>query len=359
MTASADDLEAAIEAAIEDDSDDPTPFLVYADWLQSRGDPRGELIVFQHQGTTREADELLESQRELFLGSFATFAPERDGNTDKAASRSVLELEWELGFIQSAHIGWETYSRKRPDAVAAQLREFLALPSCRFLKHLKLGPIPASRTMDFRVLLDVLVEARRPRTLRTLFAGDRGRWDLADTAIGPIADVLATFPNLRNVSLQGGHVRIGAIAHAGLRGFGVQTTRLDRAGLDDICSAVWPRLDRLELTLGDGNCSLSDLAPLLSGANLPSLRHLALVQCGFADKLVAALPTSKLLARLASLDLSGGSLTDAGARTMATARLAFAHLDGLTLDGNAMTDAARTLVRGLAKRVVFGDQVSR
>ena len=37
------DLEAAIVAAIEENLDDPAPYLVYADYLQSIGDPRGEL----------------------------------------------------------------------------------------------------------------------------------------------------------------------------------------------------------------------------------------------------------------------------------------------------------------------------
>src|SRR5262245_23756427 len=37
-----------IEAAIAAAPDDPMPCLVYADWLQERGDPRGELIALEH-----------------------------------------------------------------------------------------------------------------------------------------------------------------------------------------------------------------------------------------------------------------------------------------------------------------------
>src|SRR5688572_15486077 len=39
---------AELEAAIAADPDQPEPYLVYADWLQSQDDPRGELIVVQH-----------------------------------------------------------------------------------------------------------------------------------------------------------------------------------------------------------------------------------------------------------------------------------------------------------------------
>src|SRR5688572_17110671 len=37
-----------LEAVIAADPDAVEPYLVYADWLQARGDPRGELIVVHH-----------------------------------------------------------------------------------------------------------------------------------------------------------------------------------------------------------------------------------------------------------------------------------------------------------------------
>lgn len=36
-----------LEGAIAADPGDPNAYLVYADWLQARGDPLGELIVVQ------------------------------------------------------------------------------------------------------------------------------------------------------------------------------------------------------------------------------------------------------------------------------------------------------------------------
>lgn len=41
--------EAAFLAAIAAAPGDPTPRLVYADWLEERGDPRAEFIRLQHQ----------------------------------------------------------------------------------------------------------------------------------------------------------------------------------------------------------------------------------------------------------------------------------------------------------------------
>ncbi|HEY1814001.1 MAG TPA: TIGR02996 domain-containing protein [Kofleriaceae bacterium] len=42
-----------LEEQIFADPSDPAAYLVYADWLQSQSDPRGELIVRQHR--TRDA----------------------------------------------------------------------------------------------------------------------------------------------------------------------------------------------------------------------------------------------------------------------------------------------------------------
>jgi len=39
--------DAGLEARIAEDPDALEPYLVYADWLQERGDPRGELITIQ------------------------------------------------------------------------------------------------------------------------------------------------------------------------------------------------------------------------------------------------------------------------------------------------------------------------
>ena len=40
-------MSAQLLAAIIEDPDDDAPRLVYADWLQAQGDPRGELMQLQ------------------------------------------------------------------------------------------------------------------------------------------------------------------------------------------------------------------------------------------------------------------------------------------------------------------------
>lgn len=58
----------ALEARIAEDLDALEPYLVYADWLQERGDPRGELITIQVLMETADATSMATlRQREIDL----------------------------------------------------------------------------------------------------------------------------------------------------------------------------------------------------------------------------------------------------------------------------------------------------
>src|SRR5262245_51595688 len=57
---------AKLEAAIAADPDDADAYLVYADWLQAQGDPRGELIVLAHANKAKAAAKLIAANMEHF-----------------------------------------------------------------------------------------------------------------------------------------------------------------------------------------------------------------------------------------------------------------------------------------------------
>ena len=353
------DRAAELEAAIADDPDDPEPYLIYADWLQAREDPRGALIVLQHHGRQDEARALIDEHRAHFLGPLAAFVP--DGDAEHARGRRKLELGWHLGFLREVRIGWGPgrYSTAHLEAVEAVrvLRELLALPSMRFLRHLAIESVPGDPAGDLGPFLDELAGTARPPPLRSLFVGRSGgeAWWIA-----PIAGVLRAYPALRHLTLHAGALSLGEIRHAELRAFGIESHRLTAEDLADLRAAAWPRLERLEISFHERTepvaCTVRDLAPLLEGDNLPSLSHLGVRCCRFADDVVRALAGSRLLPRLSSLDLSGGALSDAGVAAMARARLAFSHLAHLELDRNRLTAAGRRAARRLAKRVNVGSQ---
>ena len=354
------DRAAELEAAIADAPDEPGPYLVYADWLQANGDPRGTLIVLQHHGREREAGELIEEHRAHLLGPLAAAADAAGGDTRRGGAPRKLELAWHLGFLREARIGWWAVGGEavRREAAAA-LEALLALPSSRFLRHLAIESVPFLRgDRDLAPFLDAITAAgrARPLPLRSLFIGQ----DASPWTIGPVAGVLGACPELRHLTLRASELSLGELAHPRLRAFGIEAHRLTRQNVAELRAAAWPRLEQLELSFHSRDlpaaCDAGDLAPLLEGDNLPALRHLGILACPFADEIVRALAGSRLLPRLQTLDLSGGALSYAGVAAMARSRLAFSHLARLELVHNQLTAAARAVARGLAKHVHVGQQ---
>ena len=338
-------LEPRLEAAILSDPDDPAGYLVLADWLQTRGDPRGELIVLHHRGS-EEAAAHLERHAAALLGRFATSRPE------------TFELEWRLGFIRSATIGWEMFGgESEEDPSSAQLAAFLALPSARFLEKLALGPT----AHDEELMLDELaapIEEAAPPNLRELYLGDTSDWDISSTSTRMPRS--SSIPRMRTLRLRGGDVTLDeAIDLPELVSFTVESGSLDSGSLRAISAARWPNLESLEIWFGDPNYGASggvaEVAALLDGRGLGKLRHLGLRNCPFADELAGALASSRILSQLATLDLSMGNLSDRGVATMLADAPRFSHLQALDLDDNALTNASWPAARALAKTVTFGN----
>src|SRR4051812_3205919 len=79
--------------------DDPTAYLVHADALQQRGDPRGELIIAQHALETampREAADLRKREGEALIAHGPTWVP------IEPAQRRALGVRWRYGFVNAA-----------------------------------------------------------------------------------------------------------------------------------------------------------------------------------------------------------------------------------------------------------------
>jgi len=358
---------AELEKAIAANPDDADAYLVYADWMQGAGEVRGELVVLQHAGKTKEANALIRKYSAWFLGDFAKQKPPR------------FELEWQLGYIKSAKIGWSSFEGYDDDGddegaedsesdddeggeaerCKNKLIAFLNLPSARFLQELHLGPVPGDDEMSLEGLAEAIEEVKPP-CLRTLNLGHTGDWDISSTSTA-MPDS-KSIRGLRSLLLHAGHVGTGKIELPELRSFKVQTGGLDKGTLKNIATAKWPKLERLEIWFGDPSYGASggvkDLAPILAATGLKQVKHLGLMNCPFADELVKSLIKSKILAQLATLDLSMGNLSDRGIDTMVKAKDAFQHLAELNLDDNALTDASKPKVKGLAKKVNYGSQDS-
>jgi uncharacterized protein (TIGR02996 family) len=117
-----------LEAAVFADPHADAPRLVYADWLLSQGDPRGELAVVQHALRTARGAEwakLKAQERTLF----DTHAQALYGPLVRWRRARLTGLEWRDGFIDAIRGGDFQDSET--------LSGFLAHPSARFVQHVK------------------------------------------------------------------------------------------------------------------------------------------------------------------------------------------------------------------------------
>jgi hypothetical protein len=167
-------------------------------------------------------------------------------------------------------------------------------------------------------------------------------------------------PRLRRLRLQSGSMTFGALALPALVELEVRTGGLTAENIADLARADWPALERLTLWFGDAGYGASggvaEIAPILDGARLPSLRHLGLMNAEFTDELCAMLHRTKILPRLKTLDLSMGIMSDVGAESLAANSAAYAHLESLSVAQNYLTDAGLARVAGLCREVKTEDQ---
>jgi uncharacterized protein (TIGR02996 family) len=254
-----------MEAAIEQAPSDPERFLVYADWLQQQGDPRGELIVLQHaiadggKGLGQIA-KLEQQEKALFkkyekelLGPLAPFAEV------KIEGRVTRGLAWRYGFVRALRLpaAFQTSDRRAPNRTIA-VRTLLQHPAGRFVERLVISDMGEQRR-DTDPFFDLL-EKSAPSTLTSLVIG----W-------GRLDRVWRALPQLRTLILLSS-AKIGddggvVIANA--------LERLDAryANPKEIANATWPALK--QLAIGGHSPTASDLTRILDpNKTTPLLEHL-------------------------------------------------------------------------------------
>jgi hypothetical protein len=156
------------------------------------------------------------------------------------------------------------------------------------------------------------------------------------------APLLAAFPDLVEFGFRGtGDLAMKPLAHERLRELTIQTGGLPPAVARAVGESSLPALTGLDLYLGTvhygGGATVEDLAPILSGAAFPNLRHLGLRNAEDTDNLAAAVAHAPVVAQLESLDLSLGMLGDAGAAALLAGQ-PLHHLRALTLRHHFLGD---------------------
>ncbi len=339
---------AKLEAAIAANPDAADAYLVYADWLQSEGDPRGELIVLQHANKKAAAQKLLERNREHFFGKAADcldmLEPGYNDGTPTTWRDGYLEALW----ISTKHA---RYDSELPDvAVAEVLGGLLDHPSALFLRELTVG-IVTFEGNSYDGIAQVIGKRKLPH-LRKLFLGDfhSEETELNWSDAGKLDPLYRAVPNLETLIVRSGSMVLGKLDLPKLRELIVITGGLDRGSLKSVCTAKWPKLERLNLQLGRqyrDKITIKDLQPIFDGKAFPEVRHLGLGNSESTDEIARGLASSKIAAQLETLDLSKATMGDDGALALAAAK--FPKLISIDVSENYLTKAGLEALAKIGK----------
>ena len=337
-----------LEAQIDARPDDPAPSLVYADWLQQRGDPRGELIVLQHQlALEPESRVLRDAERALLDEHGAYLLPERLHRMLRLPRRrgedagARCEVTWRRGFLASVRLA------RRPSAahpeVAELVDELLGHPSAHFLRRLVIGPLGEAEEYNYIGVVGAIAKRGHPR-LEELELGDfaPGEMELAFSRAGNVAPLLGALPELRRLRLRAGSLRFeSAVRHPRLRELSVVAAALSEGNVARLLEARLPALESFELSCPGLAPEDAAFGELLRGTQMPRLRRLALRHTVGTLRAMEEILCSPLMPRLEVLELDRGDLDDRAAEALATIRAPrLQHLQRLDVSGNPMSEAA-------------------
>ncbi|MBX6767288.1 MAG: STM4015 family protein [Actinomadura rubrobrunea] len=232
-------------------------------------------------------------------------------------------------------------------------REFLDAVDTTRVSHLVIGFEAgigdySEETVDVPLLL--AEHADRLPALRHLFVGDVVYMESEISWIErqDITPLVESFPRLETLGVRSGTLRMRPFAGTALRRLRLESGGLPSEVVRAVGACDLPNLEHLDLWLGvenyGGDATVADLAPILSGERFPSLRHLGLEDAEIADEIAAAVAGAPIVARLESLSLALGALTDEGAEALLSGQ-PLTHLRRLDLHHHFLSDAMMERVR--------------
>jgi uncharacterized protein (TIGR02996 family) len=314
--------EMAFLARIREQLDDG-PRLIFADWLDERGDPRGEFIRLQCALAHLSADDprceaLRNREQELKDAHLADWTKNLPGLD--------TGCEFRRGLLETVTIDAQTFVERGQDLFRmGPIRRvlfrnaakcFVALMDSKWLGQIRELDLTNCSLGNNDITL--LARARQLSRLEVLGLGFN---HLTDQSLRTLADV-SHLVDLRELSLNDNR----QISTPGVRAL-----------------ADSPNFGNLRLLDLSGNgLSETALKVLINGEHLKRLEALALQTNNIGDGGVEALAHSELLGRMLTrspvLDLSRNNIGPLGARALAESPL-LEPLEVLNLDSNSIGDA--------------------
>ncbi|MEO8552058.1 MAG: TIGR02996 domain-containing protein [Kofleriaceae bacterium] len=302
-----------LERRLADHPDDRESYEVLADWLQTQGDPRGELIALVLRA---------EQAPSAGLATQISAHEQRHANELRGAGFAGA-LQWRRGFV--SHVSLD---RARLTATVAEVLDaILAHPSGALVDGIQI--FDTSPTATLAKTLDVIAR-RAPRSLRMVQL-------LVDAEL-PSLSAFDRLPHLATLAIERAP-GTGGLGYGNLFGPGLGLTP---EAMRQIAHAEWP-LHRLVLDLGYGRATFADMRPLFVRDDLAitELRINAPIPDRARDALgtdlCRALVASPLAGQLEAIELNL-ELSSANYRALVEGRHRFARLRRLALPSRKQTE---------------------
>lgn len=271
------------------------------------------------------------------------------GSSRKFAGKSIINIETmadldkkginsaKKGFRVGAYYDNEESFEERMDCLVnsehAAKMDTLLIGMCGF-----------EHDVSMEVGVEYLVaNAKKIPNLKALYFGDIGMEEneiswIIQTDVSPL---FSAFPKLELLRIRGGNeLSFKSAKHKNLRALAVETGGLDRKTLAELCKSKLPNLEYLEIWLGTtdygGTCTVNDVQPILTGKLFPKLKYLGLMNADISDDIAGVIVKSPVIDQIETLDLSMGTLSDAGGRALLN--LTGANLKKLDLTHHFLSD---------------------
>ena len=379
-------------------ADDPA-YLVFADWLQAQGNAWGELVAIQYNAqhaTPKKRATLEKAAAELVdrLGA-SLLGP--------AARHACSRFVWHHGFVRTAVLG------SLPDQaeMLANLAALLAHPASRMLEGVVFQPVPArfdvhrdwgdaaNDIVDPWTDLGALAAAIPAHVTHLGFGGWPAPAAAAYVRMPAFAAISSAFPTLRRLELTGESpsersTEYTTLSLPELVDLEVRFANAESEAVGAINESTLPELERLSVWLG-GNayCVLDEIyeadegypdtfdggdmerlteqstvnsyvSPVDIGELVdahPTVKHLGIQSAVLTAEILESILSRPGLAKLVSLDLSGGTLDGNAAKTLLTpaARKALGKI-ALDLSRNRLTAATVKKLAAAYPKAKLGDQ---
>ncbi|MDZ8105317.1 MAG: STM4015 family protein [Nostoc sp. DedQUE12a] len=281
------------------------------------------------------------------------------------ANRQVVEFDANVGIVEPVNNAYALrFDYENHESLPSKLSRLQQEPNADKLEALVFGLWSKGGQGDSSSIVQALVDAKQRLTnLKAVFIGDLTSEDSEISWIqqSDISPILQAYPQLEILQIRGGdHLQFSPpIRHNHLKALIVETGGLSRDTVAQICNMNLPALEHLELWFGSedygGNCWVEDLNPIIFAEKFPNLVYLGLRNSQFTDEIVSVIVGSPILDSISILDLSMGTLIDAGAEELLNCS-AINNLDILNISENFLSQEMIEKFSGLDVRVLANNQ---